>query len=155
MDLRSSWKRSIFSRARSPMVSSGRAVLLEGACSAVAHGFPVRACLGSYSWIAETATLIPFAAHGLTPTEHFGVAVCGPCDRLQRSGRALAGAQPSSSAPGREGPRPAATTRFGLGSFVIVPLVSEGRCLGFLTCDERGELSLDAAEVDFSRRSAH
>jgi len=39
--------------------------------------------------------------------------------------------------------------RFGIGSFVIVPLVSEGRCLGFLTSDERGEtFSLDAAEVD-------
>ena len=28
---------------------------------------------------------------------------------------------------------------FGIGSFVIVPLVSDGRCLGFMTCDERGE----------------
>src|SRR5207245_2696521 len=38
---------------------------------------------------------------------------------------------------------------FGIGSFVIVPLVSDGRCLGFLTCDERGEaFSLDDAEVD-------
>src|SRR5438128_1169881 len=41
------------------------------------------------------------------------------------------------------------TRGFGIGSFVIVPLVSDGRCLGFLTCDERGEaFSLDAAEVD-------
>ncbi len=38
---------------------------------------------------------------------------------------------------------------FGIGSFVIVPLVSDGRCLGFLTCDERGEpFSLETAEVD-------
>ena len=37
----------------------------------------------------------------------------------------------------------------GMGSFVIVPLVSDGRCLGFLTCDQRGEVfSLDEAEVD-------
>jgi His Kinase A (phospho-acceptor) domain/GAF domain len=27
---------------------------------------------------------------------------------------------------------------FGIGSFVIVPLLSGGRCLGFMTCDERG-----------------
>src|SRR5206468_11620833 len=32
---------------------------------------------------------------------------------------------------------------------VIVPLVSEGRCLGFLTCDERGgTFTLEPAEVD-------
>jgi two-component system sensor histidine kinase MtrB len=38
---------------------------------------------------------------------------------------------------------------FGIGSFVIVPLVSEGRCLGFLTCDERGSsFTLEPAEVD-------
>jgi two-component system, OmpR family, sensor histidine kinase MtrB len=38
---------------------------------------------------------------------------------------------------------------FGLGSFVIVPLVSEGRCLGFLTCDERGgQFTLDPPEIN-------
>ena len=38
---------------------------------------------------------------------------------------------------------------FGLGSFVIIPLVSEARCLGFLTCDERGgSFTLDPSEVD-------
>ena len=32
---------------------------------------------------------------------------------------------------------------------MIVPLFSEGRCLGFMTCDERGErFDLDAAELD-------
>ena len=45
---------------------------------------------------------------------------------------------------------PEASSRaFGIGSFVIVPLVSDGRCLGFMTCDERGEpFALDAAEID-------
>jgi two-component system, OmpR family, sensor histidine kinase MtrB len=38
---------------------------------------------------------------------------------------------------------------FGLGSFVIVPLLSDGRCLGFMTCDERGgSFTLDRSEVD-------
>src|SRR5439155_24734953 len=38
---------------------------------------------------------------------------------------------------------------FGIGSFVVVPLVSEGRCLGFLTCDERGvTFTLEPSEVD-------
>src|SRR5262249_6372811 len=38
---------------------------------------------------------------------------------------------------------------FGLGSFVIVPLLSDGRCLGFMTCDQRGQtFTLPAAEVE-------
>ena len=32
---------------------------------------------------------------------------------------------------------------------MIVPLVTDGRCLGFMTCDERGEVfTLEPAEVD-------
>jgi two-component system sensor histidine kinase MtrB len=38
---------------------------------------------------------------------------------------------------------------FGLGSFVIVPLFSEGRCLGFMCCDERGQpFGLEQPEID-------
>ncbi len=38
---------------------------------------------------------------------------------------------------------------FGLGSFVIVPLTTDGRCFGFMTCDQRAErFLLDEAEVD-------
>ena len=52
--------------------------------------------------------------------------------------------------PGREADVPARVARsLGMGSFVIVPLVSDGLCLGFLTCDQRGEVfSLDEAEVE-------
>jgi len=34
-------------------------------------------------------------------------------------------------------------------TLAIVPLISDGRCLGFMTCDQRGEyFSLDASEID-------
>src|SRR5262249_51023582 len=40
-------------------------------------------------------------------------------------------------------------TGFAIGSFVIVPLVSDGRCLGFMTCDERGRaFTLQPSEVE-------
>ena len=67
----------------------------------------------------------------------------GAFRRALASGRAVFVEDPTRTLPG------SIARSFGIGSFVIVPLVSDGRCLGFLTCDERGEdFSLDAAEVD-------
>jgi two-component system sensor histidine kinase MtrB len=51
--------------------------------------------------------------------------------------------------PGGEDVPPEIVLGFGIGSFVIVPLASDGRCLGFMTCDQRGEsFALEPPEVD-------
>jgi len=124
--------------------------VLERACAAVAGGFAFER-VGIVRYIPETSTLIPFAAHGLTPAELGALPAALPVAQFTAFRDAMA----TSRAVFVEDPHGAGVIpaeiagEFGIGSFVIVPLVSDGRCLGFLTCDERGDaFSLDAAEVD-------
>jgi signal transduction histidine kinase len=124
--------------------------VLERACAAVAGGFGFER-VGIVRYIPETSTLIPFAAHGLTSAELGALPSALPIAHFSAFQDALAtGRAAFVEDPGGEEMVPEEIARgFGIGSFVIVPLVSDGRCLGFLTCDERGEaFSLDAAEVD-------
>ena len=124
--------------------------VLERACAAVAGGFGFER-VGIVRYIPETSTLIPFAAHGLTPAELDALPPALPIAHFSAFQDAVAtGRAAFVEDPGGEEAVPEEIARgFGIGSFVIVPLVSDGRCLGFLTCDERGEaFSLDAAEVD-------
>jgi signal transduction histidine kinase len=123
--------------------------VLERACAAVAGGFGFER-VGIVRYIPETSTLIPFAGHGLTSAELSALPPALPIAQFSAfqdalaTGRAVFVEEPS----GQEAVPEEIARGFGIGSFVIVPLVSEGRCLGFLTCDERGEaFSLDAAEV--------
>ena len=123
--------------------------VLERACAAVADGFGFER-VGIVRYIPETSTLIPFAGHGLTSAElgalppALGIADFSAFQAALATARAVFVEE-----PGGEDALPEEITRgFGIGSFVIVPLVSDGACLGFLTCDERGEtFSLNAAEV--------
>jgi signal transduction histidine kinase len=124
--------------------------VLEGACSAVASGFGFER-VGIVRWVPESGTLIPFAAHGLTEEEQralpssLPIAVASAFQEAFVTGSPVFVADPTD---GEALPGPAARA-FGIGSFVIVPLVSEGRCLGFLTCDQRGDsFWLDSAEND-------
>jgi signal transduction histidine kinase len=124
--------------------------VLERACAAVAGGFGFER-VGIVRYIPETSTLIPFAGHGLTPAELAALPPALPIAHFSAFQAALATSRAAFvEVPGGEEAVPEEIARgFGIGSFVIVPLVSDGRCLGFLTCDERGEtFSLDAAEVD-------
>ena len=124
--------------------------VLERACAAVARGFGFER-VGIVRYIPETSTLIPFAGHGLTPAELAALPPALPIAHFSAFQAALAtGRAAFVEEPGGGGAVPEEITRgFGIGSFVIVPLVSDGRCLGFLTCDERGgTFSLDPAEVD-------
>jgi signal transduction histidine kinase len=124
--------------------------VLERACAAVAGGFGFER-VGIVRYIPETSTLIRFAAHGLTSAELGALPPALPIAQFSAFQEALAtGRSAFVEDPGGEEAVPEEIARgFGIGSFVIVPLVSDGRCLGFLTCDERGEtFSLDAAEVD-------
>ena len=123
--------------------------ILERACAAVADGFAFER-VGIVRYVPETSTLVPFAGHGLTPTELMAlpsslpIGSFGAFERTLASGKACYVADPADENVPRM-----VVEGFGLGSFVIVPLFSEGRCLGFMTCDERGEaFSLDQSEID-------
>jgi signal transduction histidine kinase len=124
--------------------------VLERACSAVADGFGFER-VGIIRYVPETSTLVPFAGYGLTSSETrtlppvLPIAHFGAFRRALATSRAVFVADPSD-----EEALPRGLAReFGLGSFVIIPLVSEGRCLGFLTCDERGgSFTLEPPEVD-------
>src|SRR5690348_10704067 len=124
--------------------------VLERACAAVADGFGFER-VGIVRYVPETSTLVPFAGYGLTQDEIRVLPSILPIWHFDAFRRALA----TSHAvfvddPSHELALPDnIAQRFGIGSFVIVPLVSEGRCLGFLTCDERGDsFTLESPEVD-------
>jgi GAF domain-containing protein len=124
--------------------------VLERACAAVAGGFGFER-VGIVRYVPETSMLVPFAGHGLTPSESNALPAALPVAHFSAFERALAAGQAIFvEDPGAEEAVPESIARgFGIGSFVIVPLISEARCLGFMTCDERGEFfSLDASEVD-------
>ena len=124
--------------------------MLERACAAVAGGFGFER-VGIVRYLPETSTLVPFAAHGLTRSEAEVLPAALPVSHFGAFQRALtADRAVFVEDPGGEESVPEQIARsFGIGSFVIVPLVSDGRCLGFMTCDERGaSFSLDTAEID-------
>jgi len=123
--------------------------VLVRACAAVAEGFGFER-VGIVRYVPETSTLVPFAGHGLTPSETAALPTVLSMSRFNAFGRALASGRAIFVAEPRPGAVPDEIVRgFGIGSFVIVPLVSDGRCLGFLCCDERGErFSLEPSEVD-------
>jgi signal transduction histidine kinase len=124
--------------------------VLERACAAVAEGFAFER-VGIVRYVAETSMLIPFAAHGLTADELAAMPPAVPIAQFSAFQDALArGRAAFVENPETEAAVPQQLAReFGIGSFVIVPLIVEGRCLGFMPCDERGErFALDAAEVD-------
>ena len=114
--------------------------VLERACAVVAEGFGFER-VGIVRYVPATSVLIPFAAHGLSADELETLPAALPIARSRAFQRALAsGTALFVPEPGEEDVLPTPVAReFGIGSFVLVPLMSEGRCLGFMTCDERGE----------------
>jgi signal transduction histidine kinase len=123
--------------------------VLERACSAVADGFAFER-VGIVRYVPANRALIPFVAHGLTAAEREALPPALPIDRFSAFQRALTtGTATFVADPRDEQALPERIARdFGIGSFVLVPLISEGRCLGFMTCDERGEaFSLEPAEI--------
>jgi signal transduction histidine kinase len=123
--------------------------VLERACAAVADGFGFER-VGIVRYFPETSTLVPFAASGLSSSEMSALPAALPIGRFSAFERALAAGEaifvedPTGDVLPQE-----IATRFAIGSFVIVPLVSDGRCLGFMTCDERGRsFTLQPSEVE-------
>ena len=123
--------------------------VLERACAAVARGFGFER-VGIVRYLPESSTLVPFAAFGLTPAELVALPSSLPLSAFGAFERALASGRAELVVdPAGESIPPGIVQDFGIGSFVIVPLVSDGRCLGFMTCDERGEpFALEPREVD-------
>jgi signal transduction histidine kinase len=124
--------------------------VLQRACAAVAEGFEFER-VGIVRYVPETSTLVPFAGHGLTRAEVNALPAAVPVRRFGAFERALAAGEAIFvEEPDANETVPEEILRgLGIGSFVIVPLVSDGRCLGFMTCDERGErFVLEPAEVD-------
>ena len=101
--------------------------VLERACAAVADGFGFDR-VGIVRYVPETSTLVPFAGHGLTSSETRALPAALPVASFDAFSRALATSRAVFVGdPAREGALPEELVRgFGIGSFVIVPLVSEG-----------------------------
>ena len=139
----------ILARALAEGEFRARAVLGR-ACAAVAEGFGFER-VGIVRYLPASATLIPYVGSGLTDAERAALPAALPVSRFGAFERALAaGVAIFVEDPASEAQLPREIAReFGIGSFVVVPLVSDGRCLGFMTCDERGNtFSLEPAETD-------
>jgi signal transduction histidine kinase len=123
--------------------------VLERACAAVGGGFGFER-VGVLRYVPETSVLVPFAAHGLTRSESRALPAALPIARFGAFQRALAGGESVFVEDPRKDVVPAGiASGLGLGSFVIVPLQSEGRCLGFMACDQRGRMfTLEPPELD-------
>jgi signal transduction histidine kinase len=124
--------------------------VLERACEAVGLGFGFER-VGIVRFVPEADLLLPFVAHGLTSAEESALPASLPSSRFSAFQRAAAvGHTVYVEAPGGDEIVPEEIIRgFPIGSFAIVPLISDGRCLGFMTCDQRGEyFSLDVSEID-------
>jgi signal transduction histidine kinase len=123
--------------------------VLERVCAAVADGFGFER-VGIVRYVPETSMLVPFAASGLSASELGALPEALPIGQFGAFGRALTAGEaifvedPAGDVVPRE-----IAMGFGIGSFVIVPLLSDGRCLGFMTCDERGgAFTLQRPEVE-------
>lgn len=135
------------------MLSAGEyraRTVLERACEAVALGFGFER-VGIVRFVPEAELLIPYVAHGLTSAEEAALPTDLPSSRFSAFQRAAAvGHTVYVEAPGGDELVPEEIIRgFPIGSFAIVPLISDGHCLGFMTCDQRGEyFSLDVSELE-------
>jgi signal transduction histidine kinase len=123
--------------------------VLERACAAVVDGFGFER-VGIVRYVPETSMLVPFAASGLSAAELGALPAALPIAHFAAFERALAAGETIFvEDPAGDVVPPDIAMGFGIGSFAIVPLVSDGRCLGFMTCDERGEaFTLQRSEVE-------
>jgi signal transduction histidine kinase len=124
--------------------------LLQRICAAVGDALEFER-VAIFRYVAESDIVMPFAAHGAAEAEVVRVPAAIPLDRLpafraaRSSGRALF----VRDAAGEEAFSELAVELLGLHSLVIVPLISEGRCFGFLCADRSGtEFMLGHAELE-------
>jgi signal transduction histidine kinase len=113
--------------------------ILERACSVVAKGFDFDR-VGIIRYFPETDGLAPFAVHGMSSDELGSIPPTMPLSSSEAFQRAITEGRALFVADAiEEQALPAAVAEgMGITSFVVVPLVSEGRCRGLMTCDRRG-----------------
>lgn len=124
--------------------------LLQRVCGAVveAVGFERVAI---FRYVAETDTVIPFAARGAEEADLVRMPSAVPLRRLPifRDARESGRAAFSRDVGQEQALSELAVGLLGLRSLVVVPLISEARCLGFLCADRGGkEFTLDEEELE-------
>ena len=113
--------------------------ILERACSVVAKGFDFDR-VGIIRYFPETDGLAPFAVHGMSADELGVIPATMPLSSSEAFQRAVTEGRTLFVADAIEDRALPAEVAEGMGitSFAVVPLVSEGRCRGLMTCDRRG-----------------
>ena len=119
--------------------------LLERVCVATVDSLGFERC-GVGRFDPETKEITPVVAHGARLDEAPTVSLDEqPLLQLalERGEAVLADAR------GSEGLAPALTEQFGVGTVLVVPLLAEGHCLGFLAADRGGApFDLDKSALD-------
>ena len=113
--------------------------ILEQACAVVAKGFDFDR-VGIIRYFPESDGLAPFAVHGMSASELGGIPPTMPLSASAAFQEAVGAGRAifiEDALEQRALPVPVAES-LGITSFVVVPLVSEGRCRGLMTCDRRG-----------------
>jgi signal transduction histidine kinase len=124
--------------------------LLQRVCGAVVDALEFeRAAI--FRYVAETDAAVPIAAHGAEEADQVKVPIAVPLARLPifrdacESGRATF----SRDVGEEQALSELAVELLGLRSLVVVPLISEARCLGFLCADRGGkDFSLNDDELE-------
>jgi signal transduction histidine kinase len=124
--------------------------VLDGVCSTVADAFQFER-VAIFRYLEESDAIVPFVAHGGDAADTRGIPMPAPLSRvaLFREARDTRRAVMSEDVSRDRALTQRAVEAFGVRSLVVVPLLSEGRCLGFLVADRAGErFTLEAAQLE-------
>ncbi len=132
---------TLYSLARALAEGEFRARSVLGRiCSTIADDFDLTR-VAIFRYLPDTDAVVPFVAHGADPTGVGRVPMPAPLARIDLFRRARqAGRAVFAEDVARDGGlSERAIQAFGVRSLVVVPLMSEGNCLGFLVGDRPGE----------------
>jgi signal transduction histidine kinase len=124
--------------------------VLAGVCSTVADAFAFER-VAIFRYLEDIDSIVPFVAHGGAAADTEGVRLPAPLRRLAlfRQAREAGRAVLSEDVSRDQALTERAVEVFGVQSLVVVPLLSEGRCLGFLVADRGGSsFTLEAQQLD-------
>jgi signal transduction histidine kinase len=124
--------------------------VLARICETVAEAFAMSR-VAIFRYLEDPDAIVPIAAYGGARFEATGIPIPAPLERAElfrrarQSGRAVF----VRDVRAEGGLSERAVEAFGVRSLLVVPLLSEGRCLGFLVADHDGEtFELDADTLD-------
>lgn len=124
--------------------------LLQRVCAAVVEALGFER-VAIFRYVAETDTVVPFAAHGADEADLVRMPVAVPLERLPifREARESGKATFSRDVGEEQALSERAVELLGLRSLVVVPLITEGQCLGFLCADRGGtEFGLNTEDLE-------